>query len=215
LLPTSPARVLDVGAGTGFLTLLAGELGHQVTAVDLSPGMLGQLKAKAARAQLPVAVVEADAMAVPPGPFDAVMSRHLLWTLPDPLAALRAWREAAPNGRLVLVESHWDNQMSLPRLARQWSLRGLARARRTPPTHHAEYTPEVLAELPLGNGTNPERVLELVVAAGWVAPRLRQLTDVNWAARKALPWPDRLLGEVPHYAVLADGRQTPNNTVPE
>lgn len=215
MLPTSPARVLDVGAGTGFLTLLAGELGHQVTAVDLSPGMLGQLQAKAVKAELPVDVVEADAVAVPRGPFDAVMSRHLLWTLPDPLAALRAWREAAPNGRLVLVESHWDDQMSLPQLARQWSLRGLALARNTPPTHHAEYTPEVLAELPMRNGTNPERVLELVVEAGWVAPRLRRLTDVNWAARRALPWPDRLLGEVPHFAVLADGRQNANTTVPE
>jgi hypothetical protein len=33
------------------------------------------------------------------------MSRHLLWTLPGPQSALRAWRAAAPGGRLVLVDS--------------------------------------------------------------------------------------------------------------
>jgi SAM-dependent methyltransferase len=39
-LPEVPAKVLDAGAGTGALSLLAAELGHQVTALDLSSGML-------------------------------------------------------------------------------------------------------------------------------------------------------------------------------
>src|SRR6266568_4172270 len=38
LLPPPPARVLDAGAGTGFLSLAAARLGYQVAAVDLSPG---------------------------------------------------------------------------------------------------------------------------------------------------------------------------------
>jgi len=48
LLPEPPASVLDVGAGTGFLSLLLAGQGYDVTAVDLSPGMLGQLRGKAA-----------------------------------------------------------------------------------------------------------------------------------------------------------------------
>lgn len=32
-MPPQPAGVLDVGAGTGFLSLLAARLGHQVTAL--------------------------------------------------------------------------------------------------------------------------------------------------------------------------------------
>lgn len=47
LLPEPPAAVLDVGAGTGFLSLLLAGQGYDVTAVDLSPGMLGRLRAEA------------------------------------------------------------------------------------------------------------------------------------------------------------------------
>ncbi len=42
LLPAPPARLLDVGAGTGALSILAAELGHDVTALDLSEAMLEQ-----------------------------------------------------------------------------------------------------------------------------------------------------------------------------
>src|ERR671930_1716254 len=46
-LPPPPARILDVGAGTGTMSLLAAQLGHRVTALDLSPGMLSRAREKA------------------------------------------------------------------------------------------------------------------------------------------------------------------------
>src|SRR6266536_1204457 len=90
LLPPAPARVLDAGAGTGFLSLGAARLGYQVTAVDLSPGMLARLRESAEREGLSIEAVEGGAEHPPPGQFDAVIERHLLWTLPDPAAALVA-----------------------------------------------------------------------------------------------------------------------------
>jgi 2-polyprenyl-3-methyl-5-hydroxy-6-metoxy-1,4-benzoquinol methylase len=47
-LPDSPADVLDVASGTGYLALAAASLGHRVTAVDLAPAMLQELRATAA-----------------------------------------------------------------------------------------------------------------------------------------------------------------------
>ncbi len=113
LLPAPPARVLDAGAGTGFLSLMLAAQGYQVTALDLSAGMLGQLAAKAARLGLEVQTVHGDAAGPPRGDFAAVVERHLLWTLPDLPAALAGWREAAPAGRLVLLEGTWGHSTGL------------------------------------------------------------------------------------------------------
>jgi 2-polyprenyl-3-methyl-5-hydroxy-6-metoxy-1,4-benzoquinol methylase len=93
LLPDPPARVLDAGAGTGFVSLILADQGYEVTAVDLSGQMLAILKSKADRLGLNVEVVQADAADLPQGQtFDAVVERHLIWTLPAPGAALTAWR---------------------------------------------------------------------------------------------------------------------------
>ena len=107
-LPAAPSEVLDVGTGTGSLALLAAELGHAVTGVDLSEGMLARAKDKASRADLPIAFVHAPAEDPPAGPFDVIMERHVLWTIPDPVAALSAWRSVTrPGGRLVVLEGSW------------------------------------------------------------------------------------------------------------
>jgi len=98
LLPEPPARVLDVGAGTGFLSLLLAAQGYRITALDLSPGMLGRLRAKAADRELQIETVEGDATHPPDGPYDAVVERHLLWTLP---ARPRRWQPGTRRHRSV------------------------------------------------------------------------------------------------------------------
>lgn len=109
-LPGEPADVLDVGCGTGSLSLLLAEAGHRVTGVDLAAEMVGRARAKFAAAALPGTFLVGDAGQPPVGErqFDAVLSRHLVWTLPDPAAALREWTaRLRPGGRLVLVEGRW------------------------------------------------------------------------------------------------------------
>jgi SAM-dependent methyltransferase len=201
LLPGPGSRVLDAGAGTGFLSLPAARLGHRVTALDLSAGMLARLRERAARDGLAVEVVGGRAEEPPPGPFDAVIERHLLWTLPDPGAALAAWRAVAPAGRLVLFEGLWGGD-PVERLRRQ-AQEGLRRLRREPDHHHSSYDQELVAALPLAGGVHPDRVIELVEGAGWGPARLERLRDVEWTSRLALPPASRLLGVTPRYAVVA------------
>jgi 2-polyprenyl-3-methyl-5-hydroxy-6-metoxy-1,4-benzoquinol methylase len=83
-LPAPPAPVLDVGTGTGSLALLAADLGYAVTGVDLSEGMLARAREKAALAEVSLDLVHGRAEDPPAGPFDAVVERHVLWTIPDP-----------------------------------------------------------------------------------------------------------------------------------
>ena len=51
-LPTPPANLLDIGCGTGSLSIVLAQLGHHVTAIDLSPAMIEQAKKKTAVAEL-------------------------------------------------------------------------------------------------------------------------------------------------------------------
>ncbi|MFD7912517.1 class I SAM-dependent methyltransferase [Streptomyces sp. NPDC059752] len=109
-LPAGPADVLDVGCGTGSLSLLLAEAGHRVTGVDLAPRMVERAEAKLAAAGLAGRFLVGDAADPPTGQerYDVLLCRHLLWTLPDPEAALRAWvARLGPGGRLVLVEGRW------------------------------------------------------------------------------------------------------------
>jgi SAM-dependent methyltransferase len=202
LLPDPPARVLDAGAGTGFLSLLLAAQGYQVTAMDLSPGMLEKLRAKAARQGLDVEIVQADAASPPDGPFDAVVERHLLWTLPDPPAALAAWRQAVPAGRLVLIEGTWGQTSGIP--AVQAEARRLARLIRGAETgHHGHYTDRVVSALPHANGITPAEMVSLVQASPWGQARLERLRDVEWATLEGRSLLDQLLGTNPRWAVTA------------
>ncbi|MBK3574105.1 class I SAM-dependent methyltransferase [Streptomyces sp. MBT65] len=107
-LPARAADVLDLGCGTGTLSLLAAEQGHRVTGVDLSPAMIDLARAKLAGRDAAFLIGDAAAPPVGEQRFDVVLVRHVLWTLPDPARVLRHWCDLLrPGGRLVLIEGRW------------------------------------------------------------------------------------------------------------
>jgi ubiquinone/menaquinone biosynthesis C-methylase UbiE len=201
-LPEPGSKVLDIGAGTGALSLLAAELGYEVTALDLSPGMLGraELKAKERGLDARMRFVVGSGTEPPEGPFDAVMERHVLWTLPDPVGALTRWKEVS--SRLVLFEGVWGEN-DLRRRAKDLAADWLRRVMSVPDDHHAPYPQEVLAELPLSRLPSPLPLIEAVQEAGWSAVRIKRLRDVEWAAKLHEPWPLGSLEQRPRYTLVA------------
>jgi ubiquinone/menaquinone biosynthesis C-methylase UbiE len=102
---------LDAGCGTGFLSFELAGRGHRVTGIDFAPAMLAEARRKAAERGVSIRFEEGDAEQLPfePGSFDLVVSRHVLWTLPHPEAAIDEWiRVLRPGGRLAVIDGQFD-----------------------------------------------------------------------------------------------------------
>ncbi|WP_435200801.1 class I SAM-dependent methyltransferase [Janibacter sp. GS2] len=172
-LPPAPARVLDLGTGTGHAAFVLASLGHEVTGLDSSAGMLeiARAHAEGAAASGPVPTfVLADACdpELDDDAVDVVASRYLMWTLREPLEALRRWRRLLrPGGVLALVDSTWFDM----------GLEG------SPPEFIESYG-EVMGELPLATAGSIEATAELVRAAGFSHVTTTPLREVLAADRR-------------------------------
>src|SRR5664279_55688 len=97
--PRPGERALDIGCGRGAATrALAEAVGPTgaVTAFDVSPRMVGALRADLALIGLDaveVAVMDAAAPQLPARSFDVAVASLVVFFLPDPTAALKAWRD--------------------------------------------------------------------------------------------------------------------------
>lgn len=102
--------ILDAGTGTGFFAILLSKAGHRLTGIDFTPAMIEEAGRLAAASGASPRFLAADAQATGLGDesFDAVVTRNLTWTLPDPPAAYREWfRLLRPGGVLINFDADY------------------------------------------------------------------------------------------------------------
>ena len=99
-------RVLIVGAGTG-LDLDYLPQGVEITAIDVTPAMLGRLIRRAARTgrRVSARVMDAQASNIPDESFDAVILHLILAVMPQPELGLKeAARVLKRGGRIAIFD---------------------------------------------------------------------------------------------------------------
>ena len=130
------SRVLDIAAGIGEPAVSAARLvgdSGQVTATDISPGMLAITRERVAEQGLgnvTLREIDAEELDFPDGSFDAVVCRFGLMFLPDVVGALRRVnRMLVPGGRVSAAV--WGAPPKVPMLSVTMSV--FQRELNTPP----------------------------------------------------------------------------------
>lgn len=196
--------ILDVGSGTGFLSLMLTELGYHVTGVDLSAQMIAQASKKAKEKGYTIDFHQGDAenLHFPDNSFDAIVNRALLWTLPHPDRAVREWmRVLRPGGRLCFfLHGPHDTSADIVQrnLVHLWTV---ITERRNPWNNLDDSKAGV--NLPFKGGVHPDVIQSLLTDAGYDDVHAEPIRNIDELKRQHLPFMYRLVNKHGQYCYTA------------
>jgi len=105
-------KILDVGCGTGRLSVRLDKMGAQITALDISPKILNILKIK--NPKIKTVIADAEKLPFADNSFDIVVSAFLIVHLQNPkIFFAEAYRVLKPEGKFILTNI---NQKKSPEL---------------------------------------------------------------------------------------------------
>ena len=97
-------KILDVGCGAGFFSILLAKEGHEVFGIDLTPEMIENAiqLAEEENADCCFQVMDAENPMFADETFDVVISRNLTWTLPNAEHAYGEWMRVLKTDGVLL-----------------------------------------------------------------------------------------------------------------
>lgn len=168
-------KILDVGTGPGFFSILLSQMGHRPTAVDASEGMIVRASRNFEQFgyKIPAYVGDAADLRSETGEsFDAVVCRDVVWTLPNPQKAYAEWyRILKPGGALIIFDGNYlynESKTLFRRLwyALSWTLILLTEKRIR---QRSTQDKNLLSELPFVNVLRPEADEKALTQAGFAS----------------------------------------------
>ena len=107
-------KVLDIGGGPGFFSIIMTMAGYEATWVDRNAAMLVEAKENAGPLAdaIHYALMDAEELEFPDNTFDVIVTRNLTWTLPHPKKAYASWQRVLKKGGVLLnFDANWYNYL--------------------------------------------------------------------------------------------------------
>jgi SAM-dependent methyltransferase len=115
LLPQSPARILDIGVGSGWTSEIFAKAGYDVTGIDISPDMIALAKRRNTNARFFVSDYEAAPVV---GNFDAAVIYDALHHADnEAIVVLHVFNALVPGGVLITIEPGRGHSVSADGIA--------------------------------------------------------------------------------------------------
>ncbi|MEA1864458.1 MAG: methyltransferase domain-containing protein [Euryarchaeota archaeon] len=183
-------EILDIGAGTGFLSIMLAEIGYRVVGLDLSEEMIARARNKARNRGVEVEFKPGDAENLPfeTGSFDAIVNRAVLWTLPDPKKALAEWRRVLkPGGRLCFFLHEPQPDGVTDRFRRQLGNLVILATERRNPWNQLHNSENLGVELPFRGGVEPHVITKLLEEGGFESVSAEPMAEIGRLKREGMP----------------------------
>lgn len=186
-------KILDIGSGTGFLSLMLADMGYEVVGIDLSEEMIARASAKAKERGLSIDFHQDDAehLGFENNSFDAIVNRAVLWTLPNPDIAVREWmRVLRPGGKLCFFLHVPRNEQEDALQKQVLNLWIFLSERRNPWRTLGSKGQAV--NLPYNGGVKPGVILDLLKSVGYSHVFAEPMHEIETLKSRRMPYPYRI-----------------------
>ncbi len=177
-------EILDDGAGAGFFTILLSSLGHNVTSIDYSDGMVEHIKENMAKRNLECKALQMDAQDLKFGDdsFDAIVQRNVMWNLDEPEKAYaEIYRVLKPGGIFLIDDgNHYlaahDEEYAEAAAKRRAEFESMRKKEDLTPGSHYRHNPEnvdftiieeIAKEQPMSYRRRPQWDLDQMIRLGF------------------------------------------------